>query len=119
MPVQAFLHRGGRPGPDGDGFTATSSFGDRPASLTRNSFRYPATVTLDTSVAYDLKLPGSNRVELRFDVFNLLNRTNVATVNNIIGLDPAAPPSTFGTITAVRDQRQAQVAWLQILMIEN
>src|SRR5205823_2939446 len=95
---------------DGDGFTATTSFGDRPASLTRNSFRYPATVTLDTSVAYDLKLAGANRVELRFDVFNLLNRLNVATVNNIIGLNPAAPPATFGAITAVRDQRQAQVA---------
>jgi hypothetical protein len=95
---------------DGDGFTATTSFGDRPASLTRNSFRYPANVTLDTSVAYDVRLAGSNRVELRFDVFNLLNRTNVSSVNNIIGLNPAAPPSTFGTITAVRDQRQAQVA---------
>ena len=55
-------------------------------------------------------LAGSNRVELRFDVFNLLNRTNVSTVNNIIGLNPQAPPATFGTITGVRDQRQAQVA---------
>ncbi|HMF95732.1 MAG TPA: carboxypeptidase regulatory-like domain-containing protein [Vicinamibacterales bacterium] len=95
---------------DGDGVVGTSSFSDRPASLTRNSFRYPATVTLDTSVAYDLRLGGSSRVELRLDVFNLLNRLNVATVNNIIGLNPLAPPSTFGTITGVRDQRQAQVA---------
>ncbi|HXI31155.1 MAG TPA: hypothetical protein VNG89_22110, partial [Vicinamibacterales bacterium] len=95
---------------DGDGFQGTSSFSDRPASLGRNSFRYPATVTLDTSVAYDLKIAGSNRVELRFDVFNLLNRTNVSSVNNVIGLNPQAPPATFGTITAVRDQRQAQVA---------
>jgi outer membrane receptor protein involved in Fe transport len=95
---------------DGDGFSANTSFGDRPASLSRNSFRYPATVTLDTSVAYDVKLAGSNRVELRFDVFNLLNRLSVSTVNNIIGLNPAAPPATFGTITGVRDQRQAQVA---------
>jgi len=95
---------------DGDGFSANTSFGDRPASLTRNSFRYPATITLDASVAYDLKLAASHRVELRFDVFNLLNRLNVATVNNIIGLNPAAPPATFGTITGVRDQRQAQVA---------
>jgi outer membrane receptor protein involved in Fe transport len=96
---------------DGDGFTsATTSFGDRPASLTRNSFRYAANVTLDASVAYDVKLAASHRVELRFDVFNLLNRLNVATVNNIIGLNPAAPPSTFGTILTVRDQRQAQVA---------
>jgi len=95
---------------NGDGFSANTSFGDRPASLSRNSFRYPATVTLDTSVAYDVKLAGANRVELRFDVFNLLNRTNVSSVNNIIGLNPSAPPATFGTITAVRDQRQAQVA---------
>jgi hypothetical protein len=95
---------------DGDGFQGTSSFSDRPASLSRNSFRYPATVTLDTSVAYDLKIAGPNRVELRFDVFNLLNRTNVSGLNNVIGLNPQAPPASFGTITAVRDQRQAQVA---------
>src|SRR5262252_993351 len=95
---------------DGDGFQGTSSFSDRPASLTRNSFRYPATVTLDTSVAYDLKVAGSNRVELRLDVFNVLNRTNVSSLNNVIGLNPQAPPATFGTITGVRDQRQAQVA---------
>jgi hypothetical protein len=96
---------------DGDGFsTSTASFGDRPASLSRNSFRYPATVTLDTSVAYDLKVAGTNRVELRFDVFNLLNRKNISTYNIIIGLDPNAPPASFKTITAVRDQRQAQVA---------
>jgi len=95
---------------NGDGFTSNGSFGDRPASLTRNSFRYPPTVTLDASVAYDLKLAASHRVELRFDVFNLLNRLNVATVNNIVGLNPAAPPAAFGTILTVRDQRQAQVA---------
>jgi len=95
---------------DGDGFQGTSSFSDRPASLARNSFRYPATVTLDASVAYDVKVAGSNRIELRFDVFNLLNRTNVSTLNNVIGLNPAAPPASFGTITGVRDQRQAQVA---------
>ena len=49
-------------------------------------------------------------MEIRFDVFNLLNRKNISTYNNIIGLNPSAPPATFGTITAVRDQRQAQVA---------
>src|SRR5437867_1481635 len=55
---------------DGDGFSSNGSYGDRPASLTRNSFRYPATVTLDVSAAYDLKLTGAHRVEIRFDVFN-------------------------------------------------
>jgi hypothetical protein len=96
---------------DGDGFSSPSgSFSDRPASLSRNSFRYPATVTLDASVAYDMRLAGAQHVEIRLDAFNLANRKNVATVNNIIGLDPSIPPATFGTITAVRDQRQAQIA---------
>jgi hypothetical protein len=49
-------------------------------------------------------------VEFRFDVFNLANRRNISSVNNIIGLDPSAPPATFGTVTGVRDQRQAQIA---------
>jgi outer membrane receptor protein involved in Fe transport len=102
---------------DGDGFSVgapgasvASSYGDRPASLTRNSFRLPAVVTLDLSAAYDLKLVGIQRVEIRFDVFNLANRKNVSGLNNIIGLNPSAPPATFGTITGVRDQRQAQIA---------
>jgi hypothetical protein len=102
---------------DGDGFapgppgnSVASSYGDRPASLSRNSFRLPPTVTLDTSVAYDLKIVRAQRVEIRFDAFNLLNRKNVAALNNIVGLNPANPPASFGTITAVRDQRQAQIA---------
>ena len=96
---------------DGDGFSSpTGSFSDRPASSSRNSFRYPATVTLDASVAYDMRLSGAQHVEIRLDAFNLANRRNVSTVNNIIGLDPSNPPATFGTITAFRDQRQAQIA---------
>ncbi|MCA1586983.1 MAG: TonB-dependent receptor, partial [Acidobacteria bacterium] len=102
---------------DGDGVSSgapgnsvATSYGDRPASLTRNSFRLPSVVTIDASVAYELRLPRSHSVELRFDVFNLANRRNVAALNNIIGLDPSQPPATFGTITAVRDQRQGQIA---------
>jgi hypothetical protein len=102
---------------DGDGFAGStpgnsvaSSYGDRPASLSRNSFRLPSLVTVDTSVAYDLKLAGAHRVEIRLDAFNLLNRRNVSGLNNIIGLDPANPPASFGTVTGVRDQRQAQLA---------
>ena len=97
---------------NGDGFTSTGSFGDRPASLTRNSFRYPSQMTFDTSVAYDVRLKGSHAVELRFDVFNLGNKRNITTVNNIIGLDPNNPPATFGSVTGVvvGGQRQAQIA---------
>ena len=98
---------------DGDGFTTTTSgqsYGDRPAGLSRNSFRLPSQVTLDASLAYDLRITGSQRFEVRFDAFNLANRRNVATLNNIIGLDPASPPAAFGTVLSVRDQRQAQIA---------
>ncbi len=36
---------------NGDGVTTSTSYGDRPASLTRNSFRLPPTVTADASIA--------------------------------------------------------------------
>ncbi len=95
---------------NGDGFDQNGSYRDRPATLSRNSLRYPANVTVDTSLAYDLRLVGTQAIELRFDTFNLFNRKNISSVNNIIGLDPAHPPATFGTVTGVRDQRQAQIA---------
>jgi outer membrane receptor protein involved in Fe transport len=95
---------------DGDGFyMTTGSFNDRPASLSRNSFRYPAHVTLDASVAYDLRIAGAQRFEIRFDAFNIANRRNVSNLNTIVGLDPSNPPATFRTVTGVRDQRQAQI----------
>ena len=95
---------------DGDGFSLNGSYVDRPASLSRNSFRYTATVTLDTSLAYDVKIAGAQRFEIRLDAFNVANRKNIMTVNNIVGLDPSNPPATFRTVTGVRDQRQAQIA---------
>ena len=100
---------------DGDGFTTVAgaatgaSYGDRPASLERNSFRMPASVTLDLSLAKEFRL-ARHSVDLRFDVFNVANRRNVTQINNVIGLDPAAPPATFGRVLNYADQRQAQVA---------
>jgi hypothetical protein len=90
--------------------SSPTSFGDRPASLTRNSFRRPATVTVDASVGYVAKLPSRQSVEIRFDAFNLVNRKNVVNVNNIIGLDPSNAPAAFGTVTSYLGQRQAQVS---------
>ncbi len=95
---------------NGDGVSTTASYGDRPAGLTRNSFRMPATVTLDTSVGYVARLPARQSVELRLDVFNLTNRKNVSSVNTVIGLDPQAPPRTFGAVTNYASQRQAQIS---------
>jgi hypothetical protein len=95
---------------NGDGFQSNGSFGDRANSLSRNSFRYPYQINLDASVAYDIRLPRTQALELRFDVFNLANRKNITGLNTIIGLNPGAPPATFGTVTNVAAQRQAQVA---------
>lgn len=95
---------------DGDGVGGTSSFADRPATLKRNSFRLPAFVTLDLSLGKTVRLMGSQRVEVRVDIFNVANRKNVAGVNNVIGLDPQNPPRAFGTTTAFGAQRQAQIA---------
>jgi hypothetical protein len=95
---------------DGDGFSGTSSYADRPAGLERNSFRLPTFATLDLNVAKIVKLAGSHRVEGRAEIFNVFNRTNVTAVNNVIGLDPANPPASFGRRTGVGPQRQGQIA---------
>jgi hypothetical protein len=91
---------------DGDGVTSTTdSFGDRPEGLSRNSFRYPSQTVLDLSASKVIELPGTNRIEIRFEVFNALNADAVTQVNRVIGLDPLNPPATFGQVT----QRQTQV----------
>ena len=95
---------------NGDGFSNNGAFGDRPASLDRNSFRFPRFTTLDLSLAYDQRIMDSQSIEIRFDVFNVMNRRNITNVNNIVGLDPANPPASFGTVTQVGAQRQAQIA---------
>ena len=73
--------------------------GDRPAALTRNSFRLPQLTTLDLSASKQFTIAGSNRVELRAEVFNLLNGKAVTGVNNTIGLDANNPPASFGQVT--------------------
>ncbi len=90
---------------NGDGFLT-----DRPGAFARNSFRLPATKVLDLTAAKSFKLGGPHKVELRADVFNVLNRTNVAAVNNTYGLDVGAPAATFMTPTRVTNPRQYQFA---------
>jgi hypothetical protein len=83
---------------DGDGVTG-GAFGDRPAALTRNSFRLPSVTTLDISAAKQFTLAGSNRIEIRADVFNATSNKAVTSVNNTIGLDVNNPPAMFGQPT--------------------
>jgi len=98
---------------DGDGVNA-GAYGDRPAGLSRNSFRLENYYNFDLSVAKNFIFRGRHGIELRLEVFNLFNTKNATGnplgVNNVLGLNPASPPAAFGTITQVLPQRQAQVA---------
>jgi hypothetical protein len=94
---------------DGDGVTG-GAFGDRPAALTRNSFRLPSVTTLDLSASKQFTIAGSNRVELRAEVFNALNAKAATGVNNTIGLDVNNPPATFGQVTNRQGAIEGQVS---------
>jgi len=74
-------------------------FGNAP----RNSVRAPWFWQLDASLAKQLALGGNAKLELRFEAFNVLNRTNV--------LAPSGNRSSgaFGTITGTHDARQMQL----------
>ncbi len=96
---------------DGDGVSSpTAAFGDRPAALTRNSFRFPRLTTLDVSASKQISLAGSNRIELRAEIFNATNNKAATNVNNVIGLDVNNPPATFGLATNRQDAIQGQVS---------
>jgi hypothetical protein len=94
---------------DGDGVTG-GAFGDRPAALTRNSFRYPSLTTLDVSASKQVTIAGAHRVELRAEVFNATSRKAITGVNNTIGLDVNNPPATFGQVTARQGAIEGQVS---------
>ena len=95
---------------DGDGVSSGGPFGDRPAALTRNSFRLPSVTALDLSASKQFTIAGSNRIELRAEVFNALNAKAVTGVNNTIGLDVNNPPATFGQVTGRQGAIEGQLS---------
>ncbi len=68
---------------------------DRPAGFGRNSFRGPANVALDFSLAKRVRIGDGSSLELRAEAFNALNRSNVIKVNATYG-DGAGPLAAFG-----------------------
>jgi hypothetical protein len=68
----------------------------------RNSVIGPGFANVDFSVAKNWNLPGNSRLEFRWEVFNLLNRTNFDLPNRIFG-NP-----NFGRIFSAKDPRQMQ-----------
>lgn len=90
---------------NGDGFTT-----DRPGTLARNSSRLPTSKTVDLSIGKAFSLVDAHQVELRMDVFNLLNATNVTQVNAVYGRTVGSPVASFMQPTRVSNPRQLQFA---------
>ncbi len=90
---------------NGDGFNT-----DRPGTLARNSSRLPTSKIIDISASKTFAFIGSHQIEIRMDVFNLLNAMNVTGVNAIYGRVFGSPAATFMQPTAVANPRQFQFA---------
>jgi hypothetical protein len=57
---------------------------------------------VDAGLQRHVQLPGGTRLQLRWEVFNLLNRTNFDTPNRIFGT------ANFGRIFSAEPARQMQ-----------
>jgi carboxypeptidase family protein len=68
----------------------------------RNTVIGPGYADVDAAVAKDVTLPGSTRLELRAEVFNLFNRVNFDVPNRIFGTP------NFGRIFSAVPARQMQ-----------
>ena len=78
---------------------ATGTFG----TVGRNSVTGPGFINLDLGLARAFAPGGRTRLELRAEVFNVLNRRNYTLVNRLLN----AP--NFGRITSQADPRQVQL----------
>jgi outer membrane receptor protein involved in Fe transport len=95
---------------DGDGFSSGASYGDRVATLPRNSFRMDNFVSIDLTLAKVFTFAERHGIELRMDIFNLFNTANTLNVNDTMGLDPSNPLPGFGDKVSWSDPRQFQLA---------
>jgi hypothetical protein len=74
------------------------TFGSAP----RNSVVGPAYSTVDTVFAKSVRLAGRTRLELRWEIFNLLNRANLDLPNRTFG------SGNFGRIFSAKAPREMQ-----------
>ena len=78
----------------------------------RGAFRGPKLRTIDVAAIKSVRLRGSARAELRFEVFNLLNRANFGNPTLVAfagATDNEQPLASFGrirsTVTAARQMQ--------------
>ncbi len=107
-------------GVDAQGDTYVSN--KRPAHLGRNMGQGPNFLTADLRISRRFRYSTSERrfIEFTAEAFNLLNRTNFRTINNVVGDVPYAtlgspiignrnPASTPLAFTSTQNQRQFQL----------
>ena len=69
----------------------------------RNSARGDSIYQLDMALSKSFPIRGNNKIEVRVEAFNVLNKTNFRAPNG------NRSSAAFGTITATYDPRQIQI----------
>jgi len=85
-------------------------------NLTRNALTGPGTWRVDSAVSRRFAVGGSQRIEARFEIFNLFNHVGPGVTQQINGFGGVGLPNTvftntlFGRITTAADPRIMQLA---------
>jgi hypothetical protein len=74
-----------------------SSYGDRPPLAPRNSGIGPNYLSMDLRLSRRIRITEKTALQLTAEAFNLANRTNYATVNDVVGPTFAAPFNVHGS----------------------
>ena len=77
--------------------------GQRPFGVGRNTGQGPGYVSFDLRTSRSIPLTRGIRLEFIAEAFNLLNKTNFAQVNNVVGaVSRSELPATFVGVAATR-----------------
>ncbi|MGH9544342.1 MAG: carboxypeptidase regulatory-like domain-containing protein [Terriglobales bacterium] len=85
---------------------------DRPPGAPRNSGSGPNYATFDLRLSKSIKLGETSGLRFTAEGFNILNRTNYGSVNNVVGADFAPPFNVHGTASLLPSQPLAFTAAL-------
>ena len=77
--------------------------GDRPGNAGRNSIRGPGFTSTDLSLFKNIPFTASQRLQLRFEAFNVFNQPRFNNPSGAIGT------ANFGRITSAQDGRVIQL----------
>jgi len=89
---------------NGDGL-----FNDRVVGQSRNDYRMPGNNSLDVRLTWNVPLSGRMKLQATFEAFNVYNRDNVRTVDNLWGTDPTTPGAAFGVPLSYFSPREMQL----------